>query len=228
MPRRKRKQAHAIRPRVFDSMHTWPMLGMDEVGTGCAAGPIAAAGVVLPKDQAFLDVLEEQGLKDSKQMTPLARERVSELILQHASFSVVEFIHPRELEKLGQGRALDALFDRICAKFRNKYGSGGSIVLDGNKRTRLDYFHVAVPQGDQRSLTIAAASVIAKVGRDAFMVEYAEYFPGYGFEAHKGYLTRDHKDALEKLGVCEMHRCNVKPVKERLRGEPPPWETSGS
>lgn len=209
-------------------MHRWPLLGIDEVGTGCIAGPIAAAGIVLPKDEAVIDALETAGLKDSKQMTPLSRERTRNIIVEHAPFCVVDFVHPRELEQLGQGPALDKMFNNIMGAFRLHYGmTAGAIVLDGTFRKKLDYFHVAVHQGDQKSLTIAAASVVAKVARDKLMEEYAPDFPGYGFEKHKGYLTRDHREALEKLGVCEMHRRNTKPVKERLAtAEPSPSDAA--
>ena len=213
--KRRRKPLKHIRPRLFDSMHVWPLVGIDEVGTGCVAGPIAAAGVVLPKDEAVLDALELAGLKDSKQMTAMARERVSEIITEHATFCVVEYIHPRELEQLGQGPALDKMFNAIMAAFRLRFKRGGSIVLDGNYRKNLDYFHVAVHQGDQKSLAIAAASVVAKVARDKFMEEY-EDASGYGFAKHKGYLTKDHQDALEKLGVSDMHRRNVRPIQVLL------------
>jgi ribonuclease HII len=207
-------------------MHRWPLVGIDEVGTGCIAGPIAAAGVVLPKDDAVLDALEKAGLKDSKQMTPLSRERVRDLVVDLAPFHVVEFIHPRELEQLGQGPALDKMFNSIMQKFRVHFGEGGSIVLDGNFRKKLDYFHVAVHQGDQKSMSIAAASVVAKVERDRLMEEYAPDFPGYGFEKHKGYLTRDHREALEKLGVAEIHRRNVKPIQKLLTAEQSPEAAS--
>lgn len=217
MGRRRKKPLKCIRPRLFDSMHRWPLLGIDEVGTGCIAGPIAAAGVVLPQDEGVLDALEAAGLKDSKQMTPIRREQARDIIVRHAAFCTVDFIHPRELEELGQGRALDKMFNNIMGAFRLHFGEDrGAIVLDGNYRKTLDYFHVAVHQGDQKSLSIAAASVVAKVARDAFMVEYASDFPGYGFEDHKGYLTRTHQEALEKLGVAEIHRRNVKPVKDLL------------
>lgn len=215
-----------IHPRLFDSMHKWPLLGIDEVGTGSVAGPIAAGGVVLPQDSGVLDALELAGLKDSKQMTPYTRERSYELLKLHAEFCVVEFIHPRELEVLGQGPALDKMFGRLMAKFRCKFGEGGSIVIDGTKRSRLDYFHIAVHQGDQKSLSIAAASVVAKVERDRFMEELEDTFPGYGFGKHKGYMTRDHKEALEKLGVCESHRRNVKPIQALLTDEQSPLEAS--
>jgi ribonuclease HII len=181
----------------------------------------------LPKDEAILDALEKAGLKDSKQMTPLSRERVRDLVVDLASFCVVEFIHPRELEELGQGPALDKMFNSIMQKFRARFGEGGSIALDGNYRKGLDYFHVSIHQGDQKSFSIAAASVVAKVDRDRLMEEYAPDFPGYGFEKHKGYLTRDHREALEKLGVAEIHRRNVKPIQVLLaRDEPSPEEAS--
>ena len=211
--RKRRRRIPGIRPRVFDSMHTWPLLGLDEVGTGGVAGPIAASGVVLPQDEGVLDALSSLGLKDSKEMTSVMRSRAYEVIRKHAVFCHTEFIHPRELEAFGQGPSLDKMFDCIMGKFRLQMGTGGSIVLDGNFRKNLSFFHVAVHQGDQKSFSIAAASVVAKVERDAVMVDLAQDFPGYGLEKNKGYLTRDHKEGLEKLGVAEVHRRNTKPIK---------------
>ena len=211
--KKRRKRVPGIRPRTFDAMHKWPLLGLDEVGTGCIAGPIAAAGVVLPQDEGVLEALEFAGLKDSKEMTPLSRERAYDLIKKHAVFEKVEFLHPRDLEQMGLGPSLDYLFNKIMASFRHTFGANGSIVLDGNFRKNLSFFHIAVHQGDQKSFSIAAASVIAKVERDNMMVALAEDFPGYALDDNKGYLTRSHREGLEKLGVSEIHRRNTKPVK---------------
>ena len=214
--RRKQRVIKCINPRLFDSMHKWPLLGIDEVGTGAIAGPVAAGAVVLPQDNAVLDLLESAGLKDSKQMTPGARDRVHDIIIKHSVFHAVEFIHPRELEQIGQGPALDKMFNALMAQFRLEWTEGGSIVLDGNKRKNIKFFHIAVHQGDQKSMSVAAASVIAKVTRDRMMEEYEDDFPGYGLATHHGYLTRTHKEALEKLGVAEIHRRNTKPIRKLM------------
>lgn len=219
------------RPRLFDSMHVWPLLGVDEVGTGCAAGPIAAAGVVLPRDEAVLDALSSARLNDSKQMTETGRARARDIILAHATFHAVEFIHPRELEELGQSRALDKMFNAIMGAFRTRFGVGGSIVLDGERRP-LEFKHIAVHQGDSKSFTVAAASVLAKVARDELMCELAKTYPGYDLASNKGYLTPKHFEGLEKLGASDIHRRNVKPVQAAMesyiRSGRSPSEEGGS
>ena len=226
--RRRRKIIHGCRPRVFDSMHAWPLLGLDEVGTGSIAGPIAVAGIVMPAPPSGLpELLAELGLKDSKMMSAASRERVFDLIEDQTAFRSVKFSHPREIEEIGQGRALDRLFNEVISEFRyvlghrETEGRSGSILIDGSFRKRLDYFHVGVPQGDQKSLTIAAASVYAKVLRDRMMCELAKDFPGYGLENNMGYLTKRHRSGLEKLGVAEIHRKNTKPVQALIDGLSP-------
>jgi len=222
--RRKKRNAKDVRPREFDLMHSFPMLGMDEVGTGSAAGPIAAGGVVLSKSSEVLDLLESLSLRDSKKMSTHGREEASRIIRETSPFCEVIYVEPRMLERLGQGPALNWMFNRLIERFRRMYGSTGSVVLDGDRRA-LDYFHVAVRQGDQKSFTISAASVVAKVARDNLMIEYARDFPGYALEDNKGYLTAAHRKGLSRHGVAEIHRRNVRPIQKALEisGELNTW-----
>jgi ribonuclease HII len=206
-----------IDPRTFDSFYPWPRLGMDEVGTGCVAGPVCTAGVVLRKDPAVPLVLQEAGLRDSKEMTPYTRNRVFELMNTEdlCDFAVVHFVYPPNVQPM-KG-ALDVMFNRIAASFRRQYGMRGTMMLDGDPRKGLDYKVTTIQKGDTKSLSIAAASVAAKVSRDRYMTKIAEEYPEYGFDNHKGYLTRTHRDALEAHGPCDIHRLWVKPIRALSR-----------
>jgi ribonuclease HII len=191
---------------------------MDEVGTGCIAGPICAGAVVLPPAVEILDALVDMGLRDSKDMTPLTRDRCFDFLKQHAEYARAVYVFPRDIEKYDLGPALDKMYSDLIATYRKEH-SPGSVLIDGNDRKGVHFSHQGVPQGDQKSLTISAASVWAKVSRDRLMVSLSkkEEYEGYGFENHKGYDTRGHREALTKLGVSEMHRRNTKTIKRLLK-----------
>ena len=215
--RRKKTRYSGCDPRVFDRFFAKPLLGMDEVGTGCVAGPLCAAAIVLPQSVEVQDALVDMNLRDSKQMTPLTRERVYEFLEKHAEYARAVFVFPRDIERLGQGPALDAMFTSLIACYRN-VATPGSVLIDGNDRKGVSFSHQGIPGGDDKSLTISAASVWAKISRDRLMVNLAKEYPGYGLENHKGYYVREHQEALEKLGVADIHRRNTKPIKDLMKG----------
>ena len=178
--------------------------GIDEAGRGALAGPVSAAAVVLSPDQSMMCYLK--GVRDSKQLTPKQREIARGKILHHAAAWGVGFASSEEIDQIGilpatrlaAWRALQAL----------------SIPPD---HLLLDYLFLpdiptpqtALVKGDCRSLSIAAASILAKTARDALLRELDLTFPGYGFAAHKGYGTRAHRDALTRLGVSRVHRRSI-------------------
>jgi len=211
--RRRKRPIPGCDPRVFDSFYAKPMLGIDEVGTGAIAGPLCAAGVALPDSIEVWDALVDMGLRDSKDMTPLTRGRVFDFLKRHALHARAVYIFPRDIERLGQGPSLDAMFADIISTFRRETAPG-AVLLDGNARKGIGFAHQGVPQGDQKSLTISAASVWAKVSRDRVMVHLAMTYPDYGLEKHKGYDTPGHREALAKFGVADVHRRNTKTIKE--------------
>ena len=189
---------------------------MDEVGTGCIAGPICAAAVVLPGSPEILEILVDMGLRDSKDMTPLTRDRCFDFLQKHAEYTRNVYVFPRDIEKHGLGPSLDKMYSNLISTYR-KAATPGSVLIDGNDRKGVEFSHQGIPQGDQKSLTISAASVWAKVSRDRLMEHLAGSYPGYGFENHKGYDTRGHREALEKLGICDIHRKNTKTIKRLLK-----------
>jgi ribonuclease HII len=213
---------HGCDPRVFDSCHPRPVLGIDEVGTGCIAGPVYAAGVVLPNTKEVLEALIDSGLRDSKLMTPAVRDRVNDILMDHMVFAHIAFREAQDIETHGLSVCLDSMYHEIISTYRNQNGPPGCVLLDGNHRSSLSYTHDGIIHGDQKSLTISAASVIAKVSRDRFMVELSRTVPGYGFEDHKGYQTATHLAALKELGVSEVHRKSTKTIRRLLNPVSPP------
>jgi len=179
--------------------------GVDEVGRGPLAGPVLAAAVVLPEDFSIL------GVDDSKKLSPKKRQELSELILENAiaygfgqrDNRVIDEINILEATKLAM---LDAIADAE-AMLRERYGADiDHVLIDALKLEQLNKPQTAIVKGDSKSVSIAAASIIAKVKRDSMMVDFSLKFPGYGFESNKGYGTRAHYEGIEENGITPIHR----------------------
>ena len=175
--------------------------GVDEAGRGALAGPVAAAAVILPADQKVSGLLP--GVRDSKQMTPLERDIARERIQRFCIAWGVGFSSPGEIDQVG-----------IVAATRLAAWRAIERLTPPPTHLLLDYLflpELAIPQtalikGDCRSLSIAAASIMAKTSRDALLAELDLTYPEYGFANHKGYGTRSHRDALQRLGPSPIHR----------------------
>jgi len=186
--------------------------GVDEAGRGALAGPVFAAAVVLPLDDpALVDSLHE--VRDSKLLSPAARERLAPLIGQRAVAFGVAQASAATIDRLGILPATRlAMSDAIHALSP----PAAAVIIDGPIRLAA----VALPQravirGDQLSVSIAAASILAKVHRDHYMIALHERFPDYGFARHKGYGTAEHRRALAALGPCPEHRLTFAPLAGR-------------
>jgi len=186
--------------------------GVDEVGRGCLAGPVVAAVVVLPPVVDWVGASWLNEVTDSKALTPARRERLAPLLQQwarawavgQASVAEIDRINILQASHLAMLRAIEGL----PAEARPQH-----VLVDGNALPKgLKGPATAVVKGDSRCLSIAAASVIAKVWRDTHMVELDRVYPGYGLADHKGYGTPAHLKALGQLGVTEMHRRSFSPV----------------
>lgn len=192
--------------------------GIDEVGRGAWAGPVVAAAVILPLDNRDLRAAL-RGVNDSKTLTPKQRERLAGVIGEVAMAVGVGGAGSTEVDRHGLLAATRAAMQRAIAMLLLQ---PEALLIDAVSLTPL----VDLPQlspifGDSRSLSIAAASIVAKVARDRWMAGLDERFPGYGFAQHKGYGTAGHSAALELLGVCEAHRLSYAPI-VRLGGGAPP------
>ncbi len=182
--------------------------GCDEAGRGCLCGPVSCAAVILPTG------FECEELNDSKQLSASRRAALREIIEREALAWAVVMVEAEEIDRInilnasiaGMQRALDAL------SIRPKH-----IIVDGNKfRPYLDPVlnmqtpHTTVVKGDGKYMSIAAASILAKTHRDELMLRYAEQYPGYGWERNMGYPTKEHRDAIGRLGVTPIHRRSFK------------------
>ncbi len=171
--------------------------GVDEAGRGPLAGPVVAAAVILPPG------FSPQGIRDSKALSPAARNRARARIEAEAvSFSVARSTH-EEIEELNILRASLLAMRRAVELLSPK---PDFLYVDGTFPVPCDVPQETLVAGDSRCLSVMAASILAKVARDAIMEEYDLAYPGYGFSTHKGYPTREHFAALRRLGPCPIHR----------------------
>jgi len=182
--------------------------GLDEAGRGAWAGPVTAAAVILPVDNHILDHL--CGVRDSKQMTSRQRETWAEQIQELATAWGIGFAAADEVDSLGIVPATRLAMERALAACVLQ---PQQLLLDALRLPGVNLPQQAVIKGDARSLSIAAASVLAKTTRDAWMRDLENEFPGYGFARHKGYGTAVHRKALQELGPCAIHRFSYAPVK---------------
>jgi ribonuclease HII len=182
--------------------------GLDEAGRGAWAGPVCAAAVILP---SCADVAEQlNGVRDSKQMLPAARCRWAAQIHVVAAAWGVGFASCTEIDRLGIVPATRLAMQRALQQCAD---SAEHLLIDALFLPAEAIPQTALIKGDARSLSIAAASVLAKTARDALLVEMDQRYPGYGFAAHKGYGTAAHRAALRHLGACPEHRLSFAPLR---------------
>jgi ribonuclease HII len=190
--------------------------GLDEAGRGAWAGPVAAGAVILPADEGILARLE--GVRDSKQMTPAARASYAARIRLEAAAWGVGFASNEEIDALGILPATRLAMQRALAACANQ---AEHLLIDALRLPGVALPQTALIKGDQRSLSIAAASVLAKTGRDEWMETLDSAYPGYGFKRHKGYGTAFHQAALKKLGPSRIHRLSFAPLRALENAENP-------
>jgi len=181
--------------------------GVDEVGRGPLAGPVVAAAVILPKEGVG------EKLFDSKQISSRKREDLHQLILSKALGVGIGTIGQEEIDLLN---ILQATLKAMALAIESLPRPPDFILIDGNQVIRIPLPQKPIRKGDQLSASIAAASIVAKVTRDRMMLEWHERYPQYNFAKHKGYGTKEHRRAIEKFGVCELHRKTFRGVREYL------------
>jgi ribonuclease HII len=187
--------------------HCFSIAGIDEAGRGAWAGPVYAGAVILPPDPEIVQRLHH--VRDSKQMSPLSREFwANEIKNQAAAWGVGSASH-QEIDELGIVPATRLAMMRALSQLAQPTLH---LLLDAMLLPEVDLPQTSLIKGDARSLSIAAASVLAKTSRDAWMVQMDERYPGYGFARHKGYGTAVHRAALQDQGPCPIHRFSFSPV----------------
>ena len=181
--------------------------GVDEVGRGPLAWDVVAAAVILDPERPI------DGLNDSKKLTEKRREFLFGEIQLHAKSWCIARATVVEIDQIN---ILQASLLAMTRAVEGLHIQPEHVLVDGNKLPKWKYAAEAVVKGDSRVAAISAASILAKVARDREMLELDKEYPGYGFAEHKGYPTKVHMDALEKLGVTPIHRQSYAPVKARI------------
>jgi ribonuclease HII len=195
--------------------------GVDEAGRGALAGPVAAGAVVLPGEQP--DLFDQlHGVRDSKEMTPEDREVWAAVIKKTALYWGVGFASKDEIDALGIAPATCLAASRALEKLTCAVEH---VLVDYISLPDVDLPQTPLIKGDARSLSIAAASILAKTTRDARLVEMDGLYPGYHFISNKGYATKAHLGAIDALGPCEAHRCSFSPINAYYSLFPPKRES---
>ena len=171
--------------------------GVDEAGRGPLAGPVCAAAVILPRD------LRIEGLNDSKKLTDKKRRALYDIITANAAAYGIAFADEKEIDEIN---ILQATFRAMARAMEQLTIRPQLALIDGNRAADFGLPVQTIVGGDGLSASIAAASILAKVTRDRLMEQYAEAYPQYGFEVHKGYGTKRHYAALTEYGPCPIHR----------------------
>jgi ribonuclease HII len=181
--------------------------GLDEVGRGPLAGPVVAAAVILPPEGIG------HTLFDSKQIPAKKREALYEAVFSKALGVGIGILGQEEIDRIN---ILQASLEAMALAVRSLPVTPDFLLIDGPHGLAIPIPQKTIPKGDRLSDSIAAASIIAKVTRDRLMIEYDGKYPQYNFAKHKGYGTEEHRAAIEKFGICELHRKSFRGVREYL------------
>ncbi len=212
---------HAMQPTLDTEMRLWQagyagVAGLDEAGRGCWAGPVYAGAVMLAPGT------ELPGVRDSKTLAPARRAALLELITQRALSWGVGWATVEEIDALGILPATRLALQRALEQLAPP---PQALILDAITLPDIPLPQTAFPRADALALSVAAASIVAKVHRDRWMAEVADrLYPGYGFARHKGYGTAEHQAALAAWGPCPLHRRNFAPIARLLRPPSSPNE----
>ncbi|MDX5948547.1 MAG: ribonuclease HII [Zymomonas mobilis subsp. pomaceae] len=195
---------------AFENAIDGPVFGVDEVGRGPLAGPVMAGAALLNKEDIPV------GINDSKKLTFRRRQLLSDQLHEHAVYATalvdvadIDRINIRQASLLAMKRAVKALITKTGIK-------PACILVDGCDLPDWPWPSQTIIGGDRLSLSIAAASVLAKVERDHLMIEESQRWPGYGWEHNMGYGTKQHRDAIWTLGPTPLHRCSFSPIRDYL------------
>ena len=190
----------------FDQAYETPIIGVDEVGRGPLAGPVISAAIILNKEKI------PEGINDSKKLSKKKREVINEELISQHNFAI-GIASVEEIDKINILQASLLAMKRAVLNLNIK---PQTILVDGNKLPDLEYNMYPIIKGDSKSISIAAASIIAKVYRDKLMQDLSLQYPGYYWEKNSGYGTKQHLLALNNLGVTPIHRKSFAPIYNML------------
>jgi ribonuclease HII len=191
--------------------------GIDEAGRGALAGPLSL-GMVIYNPSIYADTPDDiqNYITDSKKLTPKKRMDALSLIKNYSFLYSSVFVPHTVIDSTNINKATEIGIHKLLAKSHIK---PDVIIMDGNFRFKFDIPFISVIKGDNRSITIASASITAKVYRDIIMEKMDNKYPGYGFSCNKGYGTRNHMESLMDKGISEVHRKSYEPVKSMIKGQ---------
>lgn len=179
--------------------------GVDEVGRGCIAGPLVVASCILPKGY------KNNQINDSKKLTSKKREELYDEIIENAIDYAIYVVNSSTVDKMNPKKASIFAMEQAIKNMKIK----PEVVLIDYEKVKTDYLSESIIKGDEKSISIAASSILAKVYRDNLMKKLSNQYPLYLFDKHKGYGTKAHLDALKKYGpIKNIHRFSYKPIKE--------------
>jgi ribonuclease HII len=191
------ERTEALKVYEKEYEHLGYVCGIDEVGRGPLAGPVVACAVILPKD---CDILY---INDSKKLSEKKREELYDIIMEKAVAVGIGYNAPERIDEIN---ILQATFEAMREAINNLSVKPDILLNDAVTIPKVDIKQIPIIKGDAKSISIGAASIIAKVTRDRLMVSYDEVFPGYDFASNKGYGSAKHIAALKELGPCPIHR----------------------
>lgn len=196
---------------IFTKHSPTHIIGIDEAGRGCLAGPVVSASFIMTKN--FLNIYKDA--TDSKKLTSAKREKIFRQLIQNPESFGVGFACNKEIDKINILNATFLSMKRSYKKFEQIKDT--LTLIDGNHKIRnFEINQIPVIKGDSKSLAIGLASIVAKVTRDRYMQILDKMYPEYGFAGHKGYPSKSHIEAIRKHGICPAHRTTYKPVREIL------------
>ena len=190
------------------------VVGVDEVGMGCLAGPVVVCAVALTNAFYKRSHKKLHGVRDSKMLLPRQREDFAHRLMSEKDLVyALAYSHPKTIDKINIYNAARQAMKKAVLKLKPNLNLKSIVLVDGKTKIKgLSTEQTPIVKGDRKVFAIACASIIAKVYRDKMMTKYAKKFPGYGFEKHKGYGTKEHQVQLAKLGPCPIHRRSFAPV----------------
>ena len=185
------------------------VVGVDEAGRGPLAGPVVAAACYIPKG------IEVEGALDSKQLQPEERQKLLKYLQNHPDIMYATGIVDSEV--IDSINILQATMQAMILAVQNLPAEASYLLIDGNQFPKTSLPGLALVRGDQRSTSIALASIVAKETRDSIMKEYHKKWPLYGFDSHKGYATREHIMAIKAYGASPIHRKSFEPIRSLIK-----------
>ena len=207
---------HLTLEQAFWSEDLLGVVGLDEAGRGALAGPVTAAAVVLPPDPDRV-MKKLEGVRDSKLLTPAKREYWAAAVRATALAASVGEAEAHEIDSIGIVPATRLAMERALAGLHREFEF---LLIDYLLLPEIEADQVSLIKGDRQVMSIAAASILAKVARDEFMIELNEPFPSYAFANNKGYGTAQHLTALKQIGPCDYHRYSFRPVLKASQASP--------